>query len=238
MILALGVISVIASIVTLTIFPFWGIVITVLTKPIIDTTWNVSFGGVNLLEIISVAFPLLLLPRLLYRGKDIFIDNRLKWIALGYFVSYSLGSLILFLDRDYRTFAELWMRSLNGYVGFFLFACFFRHNRDFKILLLALIIAGLFPLFMSIYQNVTGVIWQSRQTVGLVRRVGLYHDGFNLRLYSFQTLAAILLFRSHFKPARRCWNLLLLLYALCWLYVVFNLYSKAAFLIIGVWWVT
>ena len=238
MILALATICTIVSVVGLIISPYWGILFTLMAKPIIDVTWNCSFGGVNLLEIVGIAFPLLLLPRLSARCQSVSINNEIRWLAIGYLASYSMGSVTLALHGNHHLLGELLLRSLNGYLGFFLFACFYQDRKGFKILLLSLLIAGIFPVVMGLYQSATGIIWQQRQTVGLIRRVGLYHDGFNMRLYGFQTLAVILLYRSCFTPARKFWDLLLFAYAVGWLYVVFNLYSKAANLILVVWWIT
>lgn len=236
MILVLAIIGTIASVGALVIWPYWGFVITLAAKPVVDASWNYSWGSVNLLDVIGVAIPLLLLPRLASRAEG--IPNRIRWLALGYFLCCCLGSITLFLEHDYHSVAELWLRSLNGYIGFFLFACFFRERRAFHVLLLALLVAGIFPAVMGMYQNMTGVAWQQRQTVGLVRNVGLYHDAWSFRFYGLQTLAAILLYRSYFRPLRRSWDLLLLMYAACWLYVVFHVYSKAAILTLVVWWST
>jgi O-antigen ligase len=114
---------------------------------------------------------------------------------------------------------------------------FFRTKTEFKVLLIAHIVAGLFPMGLSVYQNILGAAIRSEETTGgLVRYVGFYHDSFTLRLYCFQTLAAVLLYWCYFLPGFRIISraVLLVLAAIAALSVC-KLYSKAGYLIIAEW---
>ena len=174
-------ISTVVCLIYLLISPFRGLLLLFALKPVIDATWNYSFGGFNLLRVIGVAVPILFLPRILTK-KSFLLNNR-KWknLAIGYLIANSLGSSFLLLDYQYMEFLDLLMRSLNGFLGFFLLAIYFDDREKFRYLLIALLIAGIFPVLMGIYQKTTGVVWQHRRTIDLVRNVGLYHDAFNIR---------------------------------------------------------
>lgn len=237
MILVVGAFCVAVAVVALAVFPFWGVVITLAVRPIVDATWRYSIGGFNLLDVLGAAFPLFLLPRVLNRHAFLPMSRGMRYAALGFFLCQVLGAVTLLIEHNWILCAEVCMRALNGYLGFFVLILLVQDRRTFRIALLALLLAGVFPVVVGLYQSTTGVVWQERMTVGIVRRVGLYHDAFNLRWYGFQTLAAMFLYRSYFKPRAAHWNALLNLYAVSWLYVIFHTYSKAATLILVLWWI-
>jgi len=230
--------AVILSAIGLIVSPLWGVVIVIIVRPLVSTAWGQSFSGIAPLHVFGALLPVLLLPRLVFSRSQPRPPLWIQGVALLYLLSQTLGSYVLLAEWDLGSFLDVWLRALNGYLGFFLFAYYFRERRTFRILLLALLIAGVFPLLMGLYQNLTGVDWGVRQTVGLERKVGLYHDGVSLRAYGFQTIVAVILLRSYFRPSRRSIDLLLLLYVVAWAYVIFNLYSKAAVAIALLWWLT
>ena len=221
--------------------PFRGVLLLLALKPIIDASWNHSFGGYNLLQVTAVAAPLLLLPQILAKKSRVLDNQRWKYLAIGYLICNTLGLVMLLLHRP-TEFAippvELVMRALSGFLGFFLLAFYFDDREKFRYLLIALLVAGIFPALMGMYEGLTQTAWRERQTVGLIRYVGLYHDGFNFRFYGFQTIAAILLYLSYFKPPKRWQVAALIAYALCWLFVIFNINSKGAVVIACLWCLT
>lgn len=220
--------------------PLWGMVLTFVSKPVIDTTWDygVSGTGIKLLYIVSLVVPALMLPRIL--GTDFRVRQRrsAQLIAVVYLVSQVFGSHALLVHGDYMSFAEVWLRALNGYVGFFLFVYCCRETRTLRILLLAIIIAGLFPLAMGLYQNLAGVGLRESQTVGLVRKIGVYHDAVSFRFYGFQSIAAVILFLSYFRSSRKTVDYALLGYMAAWTYVLYFIYSKAAVMTGILWFLT
>ncbi len=235
MLFLFSLISTVICLIYLVISPFRGLLLLFALKPVIDVSWNYSFGGFNLLAVVGVAVPLLFLPRILTEKSFLLNNQRWKYLAIGYLISNSLSCGFLLLDHQYLQFIELLMRSLNGFLGFFLLAFYFDDREKFRYLLIALLVAGIFPVLMGMYQKATGVVWQERRTIDLVRSVGLYHDAFNIRFYGFQTIVAILLYLSYFKPSKR-WPIgALIAYMLCCSYVIFNVYSKSATVIACLW---
>ena len=215
--------------------PFWGIIITFVAKPVIDTTWGAAFGGFKLLDVVGIMFPTLLLPRVLSSSELTGPPLRIRRLAYVYLASQTLGSLSLAFAGNFPMFAEVWFRSINGFLGFFLFSQFFRDAQGFKRLLIALIVAGLFPLFMGVYQNATGVMWREAMTVGLMRQIGLYHDAVSLRFFGLQSIASVLLYWSRVGVQKRVLDIALAAYVVGWIYVIFNLFSKAAVAILILW---
>ena len=235
MLFLFSLISTVVCLIYLVTSPFRGLLLLFALKPVIDASWNYSFGGFNLLRVVGVAVPLLFLPRILTKKSFLLNNQRWKYLAIGYLMCNSLSIVFLLLDHQYLQFANLLLRSLNGFLAFFLLAFYFDDREKFRYLLIALLIAGIFPVLMGMYQEATGVVWRERQTISLVRNVGLYHDAFNIRFYGFQTIAAILLYLSYFKPSKR-WSIgALIAYMLCCSYVIFNVHSKAAIVIACLW---
>lgn len=129
---------------------------------------------------------------------------------------------------------ESFLRVLNGFAGYHLLHPFVRNEHDFRRLLVALLVAGVAPVMMGIYQAATGHVWSERYTVGLLRNVGIYHDAFSLRSYGFMALTGIILYASYFARSTLI-KLLLFAYGLSVGLVVFKVYSKAAVVISVVW---
>jgi O-antigen ligase len=205
-------------------------------KSLIDASWENRFLGVNCLQIIGVFLPLLIFPRIIFSKNSNFFKNKLAYVALFYLFTNLLGCMALIAEGRYNVASEVFFRVLNGTLGFFMFQVYFSDRDSFKRLLLALLIAGLFPMSMGIYQVISGKLWHIRETAGgLIRNVGLYHDAFGIRAYGFQTLTAILLIRSYFFKKRTFWEIIMAIYALLWCVIIFKSYSKAAVVIFATW---
>jgi O-antigen ligase len=145
--------------------------------------------------------------------------------------------MVITVGNDPLLGANYFYRALNGFVGFYLFQEFFKTKEDFRSLLLAFMVAGLVPLGMSAYQNILGGLIRSEATIGnLVRNIGFYHDAYTLRIYCFQTLAAVLLYWCYFLSGRRIISrgILLVISALALLGII-KLYSKAGYMVIAEW---
>lgn len=191
--------AVIISIVFLIFSPLNGILVTVMFKSFIDTSWQHSFLGISCLEVVAVALPLFIFPRIIWDRETRFFHMPLAVIGTAYFASNLVGFSSTFAMGSYYGTAKLFFKILNGFLGFFMFQFYFSDREKFRKLLFFLLLAGLFPMFVGIYQALTGQVWHSRQTVGLVRNVGLYHDAFSVRAFGFQTLTAILLSWVYFS---------------------------------------
>ncbi len=236
MIFALAAISTLVSIVLLALTPVGGVLVTMMLKPIIDASWNHYFAGINLLRLVGVLVPLLLLPRILLKNGAMIFRLPLAVVGGLYFCSNLFGVMGLISTWQIMGASELFFRVLNGTLGFFMLQTYFNERQGFRNLLIFLLLAGLFPVGVGIFQASTGTVWQERTTVGMVRNVGLYHDAFNIRAYGYQTLTAILLAWSYFSDDRTALKKLALgLYAVLCCFVIFKSYSKAAVAIFIIW---
>lgn len=218
------------------IFPMNGILVTLAFKPVIDATWNNGFLGMNLLRIIGVAVPLLILPRILHsRGKQ-FLNMELAWVAIALFSFNMLGATGLVAAGKFNASLDFFLRVLNGFLSFFLFQHYFAEKENFRKLLLALMIAGLFPVLVGIYQFSTGHVWRIHTTsMGMMRYAGLYHNSVSVRIFGFQTLTAILLYWSYFASRKYGVRLFLALYAFACALVIFRAYTKTGMANLFAW---
>jgi len=88
----------------------------------------------------------------------------------------------------------------------------------------------------SFYQSTTGTVWQLRHgSGGLIRSVGAYHNVMVIRLYAFVTIASLLLYWSYFSNQGILKKTFMLLYGFLCVFVIFKAYSKAGFVILGLW---
>ena len=77
MILIAAIPATLVAVVLLVASPFNGVMATMIVKPFLDATWDKGFMGINLLMVISVAVPLLLLPRIFFNHEERFFDMQL-----------------------------------------------------------------------------------------------------------------------------------------------------------------
>jgi O-antigen ligase len=213
-----------------------GILFTFLTKPIVDASWSYFFGEISPVRVVGVLVASLVL-------FHIFIsDKRLSRVPLfpiwmTYVVYISFTYLFNVIEYGPLKFVELMFRVLNGFVGYCMIQMYFSEREAFKKLLQILIVAGLFPVLVGVYQIATGAVWYPDETVGLARYSGLYHDVQTPRQYMFQTLTAIILYWCYFlnKGRNIATRLVLItLFCLC-LVILFRTYSKAAVVILASW---
>lgn len=216
----------------LTISPYWGLLVTVLFKPIIDASWKSTFMGLNCLRVLGVAVPVILIFRMLIDR----VKMPLAWLWLAYLLSNLLGFVII-LNKEPIESLDFIFRILNGFIGFYLFQHYFSGRKDFRKLLLAYLIAGLFPMGMGVMQaTIGGGIFNEQDAVGtFTRNVGVYNDAVSFRYYGFMTISSILLYASYYiKPSFKT-SAILIGYAIVCLFVIYKTYSKAAVIIAGLW---
>lgn len=217
-----------------------AILVAVLIRPITDCFYEnqFAFAGLKPTEYLGVLLPTLIVLQILVSDKQSFTKALLAplWIFFLYFQLLGVV-LIMTVGGDAMLGVNYFFRAFNGFIGFYLFQEFFTTRREFKILLIVHIIAGLFPLGMSFYQNVLGGVIKSEATIGgLVRNIGFYHDAYTLRLYCFQTLAAIILYWTYFLDGIRMISrtIMVTLSAVA-LLTIYKLYSKAGYLVCAEW---
>lgn len=210
-----------------------GILIGLALWPIITATWPHWIGPIRLPEVFGAIFPTLVLIKLLTEHR---IAGRTPLLGIWIiYVSWCLFSYsFAVLQGEIHGFLSSSFRLLHGFVAFLALQLYFADRQNFRKLLVILLIAGIFPVVIGIYQAVTGVVWYERFTVGLSRNVGLYHDAAVVRFFMFQTLTAIFLYWAYFsRNSTAVLRLVLLVYsALCFI-LLFKIYSKAAYAVLA-----
>lgn len=238
MILALALFCFVAMLIAFYASVQYGILVAFLTKPMIDASWDTHIGfGLNVLRLVGVLFPLLVFFRSLGTGKP-FTQIPLATIWIVYVAYNLLVSTVIIFEHDLMSYINRSFRILNAVIGYYMIQTYFADKEAFRKLLIFIILAGIFPLMMGVYQAATGVVWEERQTVGLIRNVGLYHDAAVFRQLSFQTLTGVLLYWTYFLSddsrvmIKKVLMLGLMVAAAA---VLFKTYSKAGYLILGMW---
>jgi hypothetical protein len=129
---------------------------------------------------------------------------------------------------------SLFFRILNGFVGFYVFQTYFNKKDSFRILLVVYMIAGFVPMFMGLYEVVSGESWRLRWGVGDQTRItGLYHNSITYRYNAYMTLTAIVLYWAYFLKRNILGKSIFMAYAGICCVVLFYVYSKAAFVTLG-----
>lgn len=209
---------------------FLAFLILVATKSIIDAFWNSRIGPLSFSSFGGILIPALFYPILL--KKKYFPKS---WRMNATFLIFALSSgLIWALSVKLSSTIEIALLNLNIYMGFFLIPTLVTDRKKLKQLLTAIIIGGLFPIIVSLFQFQTGIIFYARETVGLTRYVGFYHDAFPVRFYGLMTIFAVLMYFQLFKPKGK---IKYLLYAVGFsaLFSIYLVFSKAGVGIIGMW---
>lgn len=210
---------------------FAAFLVFVATKSIIDMFWDVKIGPVSIMAFQGMLIPVIFLP--FFKQKKILPKS---WInsASVYVTALSFG-LVWGLGASPLATFETLVLNINIYLGFFLIPVFIQNQQHLKQFLFAMMICGIFPILISLYQWQTGVVFQERSSVGLSRYVGLYHDAFPVRFYGLMTLFSVLLYQITFKFRRLLFKgfaFFLVSGAFLSVYLVF---SKAAVAVLGLW---
>lgn len=210
--------------------PFPALLLIVATKSIIDATWSSRIGPLSLISIEGILLPILFFktisPRIVKK----------RWFNLAWllFIAYNTG-IIFGLVANPMGAAETFIKNINILLAFFLIPTLVDTKEKFRKLLVFIILGGIFPILMSIYQKQTGVVWQERQTVGLTRMVGMYHDAFPIRFYGQFTIFSSLLYFYFFSVKKIFNKILLTIIIFAALFSIYNVFSKAAVAILLSW---
>lgn len=221
------------------------------TKPIIDAAWDLQIPGVglNFLQIVGAAFPILAFVIMRFNRPQVALHPILtSWKIL---VGWNLFAVLVIAISNMQSGlslpdgyivrnAAVFFQFLNSYVAFALVPYLFSTDEQRKRFILVVMLAGLFPLITAFLQ-IGGIIQGRllRTTGDLIRISGLYHDSTNLRIYSFQTILAILTYLSAYwnlSLGRARWKAFFALIQIPFLLVViYRGYSKASIAIILAW---
>ena len=234
MLTVVSIILIIACIILLIAKPANGILLSLIAVPVLGATWEVRAGPFSLNDVLGGMLPLLVLPRLLSRSEFSRIPSQWYTAGLLFLISSGLGIISLAINNEFKGAVELAVHSVNGFIGFFMFVVYFSERAQLKRLLFALVIAGIFPAAVGLYQAATGTVWQTRQTVGITRYVGFYHDAVAIKHYGLQSILATFLLLSQFRVSPKI-RTGLFLFGIASFVIVFNAYSKAAITTLSVW---
>jgi hypothetical protein len=217
-----------------------AILVAVMIRPITDCFYEAkyAFGGLKPTEFLGILLPTFIFFKIISSSEQSFTRAPLSALWIVYIFFQLFGTvLILTVGDDAMMAADYFFRAFNGFIGFFIFQEYFRTKEEFRVLLIVHILAGIFPMGMSFYQNILGGAIRSETTIGgLVRNIGFYHDAYTLRLYSFQTLTAMLLYWCYFLSGVKFISrgFMFLMTAIATV-TVYKIYSKAGYLILADW---
>ncbi len=225
------------AILLLIIQPAVGIPLLLISRPIIDTTFaQPVLFGFKLTEIAGVLVPLAVIGLILFAREEESLDRmplrRIWTVYVGYlFVS----SLIIVYFQGAMDGADVFFRHINGFIGFYMLQAFFHREDRLRLLLLAVIAAGLFPMGVGVYQLVTGHQWIHAESEGITRYIGLYYDAFTVRAYAFQTIFALVFYAAIYGRESAWTRLWALIYGLLSAAVMIRAYSKAGVVSLSLW---
>ena len=210
---------------------FAAFLVLVATKSIIDMFWDVKIGPLSIMAVQGVMLPFLFLPLFKQRKRmpKSWLNN-----ASVYFIALSFGLVWGLIENPLDTF-EAFLININVFLGFLLLPLLIQDKKHLKQFLLAMMIGGVFPILVTMYQLQTGIIFQDRQTIGLSRFVGLYHDAFPVRFYGLMSLMSILLYQSVFSIKGFYLKGFMLFLSAGAFLSVYLVFSKAAVVILGFW---
>ena len=239
MLFALAVALSTAAAVSFVADPALGVILLFIAKPIVDANWGtVLFLGMPLTQVVAGMVPMCMLVHMAVAKPDASIARMpFKWLWVTY-AGYLCTTVWLTIGQgDPLLGANVTLRTLNGLAGFYMVQAFFHDGRRLKHFLYALVVAGLFPIGVGIYQVATGVAWrvEFQEIEGLMRNVGMYHDVIMVRHVAFQTALALLLIGA-LTPALSVFHKWAgSLYLAAAALVMFKAYSKAGFVILVLW---
>jgi hypothetical protein len=231
-----------------------GILATLLLHPVAAAGWHVNYflGGIKLnpLVLMGLIVPMFVFLRAFGRGPAF---NQMPLFAIWtVYLCYNIfaGTLHAISEGPARSM-DLIFRHIAGFVGFYMMQAFFTERAHFKRLLQALVVSGMFPILVILYQIATGSGTLREMSeggdlrldsaMGLIRYSGFFHDIVSVRGYVFQCLAGIILYWAYFlKPNRDAvWKFFLAFLAVAGLFVLYKMYSKAVIgtllLWFGIW---
>jgi len=210
---------------------FACLLVVVSTKSVVDAFWDFKFGSLSIMAIQGI-----LITFLFYQVINKKNSLPKFWLRTAniYTIALSLGIIWGFLEEPLASF-EIVMLNFNIYLGFLLLPVLINDKKKLKQFLFALMICGIFPIIVSIYQKQTGVVFRERSTAGLIRFVGFYHDAFPTRFYGLMSIISILIYNSVFRVKSLFIKIFFVFLVFGALLSIYNVFSKAAITIFVFW---
>jgi O-antigen ligase len=227
----------ILSLVLLAVRPTLGIPAVFIARPFVDTLWPDMIGPIRPTEVYSVAVPFLVMIHLAFAsGSSSFRRMPMRWLWVIWVIDVAMFSGMILYNNKVADGFNIFFRHLNGFVGFYMLQAWFADERYTKRLLSAMVIAGVFPMATGVYEALTGDHWKiTLGEGGLIRNIGMYHDGITIRYLALQTILAVTLFTTLYLHRRWISSLLSTAYGAVCAFVMYGAYSKAGIVTLGSW---
>lgn len=211
------------------------LVLFVILSPVVAASWNFRYSGFTLVDIFYSIFIIIFLARIMLRKEDI-SDFPYMRLFKFYFILILFVSTYIGISSGIVNSLDFLIKSLFMPIAFYLFSKYFTEFKSGKLLITGLILSGLFPLFFILSQKFAGNVGIFRQTRGLTRYVGLYHDAATLDIFLIQALIGVMLFWHYFLKKREKFLRIALVVLFCLLLVgSYFLYTKTIFLTFALW---
>ena len=211
------------------------LVLFIILSPIVAASWQYRYFSFSLVDIFYALFIIIFLVRLLLKKEDISDFPYIKLFKI-YFVIILFVSIYIGMNSGIVNSLDFFIKSLFMPIAFYLFLKYFTEFKSGKLLITGLILSGMFPLFFILSQKFIGNVGIFRQTRGLTRYVGLYHDAGTLDVFLIQSLIGVMLFWHYFLKKREKFLKTTLVVLFCLLLIgSYFLYTKTIFLTFALW---
>ncbi len=208
----------------------------ILSSPIVYASWSRRYGDISLIHLFNVGFIFILIIKFLIKQEQLYEFPYLK-LFLFYFFLNLVVAIHIYFNSNWFSALDFFIKSVFMPLALYLFYKYFGNHSDGRRLITVLIAAGIFPLVFILIQKVSGHVWFYRQTRGIVRNIGLYHDAVTPRIFLMQILIGIFIYWHYFLKNKKNMSVKLILISLFLLtgLGLYYLYSKAIFLTLLVW---
>ena len=211
------------------------LVLFIILSPIVAASWQYRYFSFSLVDIFYALFIIIFLVRLLLKKEDISDFPYIKLFKI-YFVIILFVSAYIGMNSGIVNSLDFFIKSLFMPIAFYLFSKYFTEFKSGKLLITGLILSGMFPLFFILSQKFIGNVGIFRQTRGLTRYVGLYHDAAVLDIFLIQALIGVMLFWHYFLKKKEKFLRTTLVVLFCLLLIgSYFLYTKTIFLTFALW---
>jgi hypothetical protein len=166
-----------------------GILFGILIKPLIDTSWDINFGGLRVIEAFTALF-LIFAIIYCFRNRDKILNDKL--LTLFWIIAH-LGIVFQFVISPMDAIKSL-MKMLYLPLSIVLLPyLLLKTDYSVRVKLIKYIIFGsLFSALISVFQFIGLIPYEyAHMSKGLQRSNGFYHDMVTSRIYIMQGLLAL-----------------------------------------------
>ena len=200
-----------------------GIIFGILIKPIIDTSWDVSFGGIRVVEAFTVLY-LIFALQYCYKNKLFALND--KMLTLFWVIAH-FGIIFQFLQSPPEAIKSI-MKMVYLPISFVLlpYLLLYSEVETQKKVIKYVLIGALFSALISIFQFIGFIPYEfEHMTKGLQRSNGFYHDMVTSRINIMQGLLGLVYLKVTNILNVKPWVIWALL--LIFVFSGYTLFSKA-----------